>query len=345
MKPLHVGLLVVGAAIAGALAVKMTEPPSLPLPARHASVQAVIPNPHSSAVRAVSPPVLKNIAVSAPAPSFENSPKAPEFDTAPPPVYSELRHASVSAEPASVPAQRKLKTPEPKPAGILASKPRPFPAPPQQEPVANISANLAPPVPYQPPPDLNARQSPSIQQVEEPSAPRQVILKPGALVTVRVMETLSSDRVSPGDAFGGSLAEPLIIDGFVIAERGARVDGRIVAAARPSRLNGRAQIQLALTRISTADGQRIAVSTEPWSKVGAPSGATHAGEIGGGAALGAIIGAIAGGGTGAAIGAGIGSAAGMGTAIATKSRPVTVPTESVIRFRVNSPVTITERQL
>ncbi|HEY3789572.1 MAG TPA: hypothetical protein VGL71_12000 [Urbifossiella sp.] len=160
-----------------------------------------------------------------------------------------------------------------------------------------------------------------------------------------MMETLSSDRVSPGDAFNASLAEPLVIDGLVIAERGSRVDGRIVASARPARIGARAEIQLALTRITTADGQRIALSTEPWSKFGAASGTAQAGEIGGGAALGAIIGAIAGGGKGAAIGAGIGGGAGLGTAMASKARPVSVPTESVVRFRVNARVTITERQL
>ena len=30
MKPLHIGLLVVGAALAGGLAVKMTQPPPIP---------------------------------------------------------------------------------------------------------------------------------------------------------------------------------------------------------------------------------------------------------------------------------------------------------------------------
>jgi hypothetical protein len=225
-----------------------------------------------------------------------------------------------------------------------SAKPAPFPPLAQQEPVSTVSANIAPPLPYRPPADPAPGQTPTIQQIEEPSAPRQVTLEPGTTVTVRMMETLASDRVSPGDAFSASLAEPLVVDGLIIAERGSRVDGRVIAAARP-RINGRAQIQLALTRITTADGQRIAVSTEPWSKVGAASGPMRAGEIGGGAALGAIIGAIAGGGTGAAIGAGIGSAAGVGTAIAAKARPVTVPTESVIRFRVNSRLTITERQL
>jgi hypothetical protein len=342
MKPLHVGLLVVGAAIAGAFAVKMTEPPSLPFTARHAAVEAGIPNASRSAARAVSPPVVKNISTaSAPAPLFAAPAQATEIDTAPPPVYSEPRH-TFTVPPSKVKPPVKQAS---KPLMPASAKPTPFPSLQQQEPVATVSANIAPPLPYRPSADPVPDQAPTRQQLEEPSAPRQVTIEPGTTVAVRMMETLSSDRVSSGDAFSASLAEPLVIDGFIIAERGSRVEGRVVATARPARIKGRAQIQLALTRISTADGQRIAVSTEPWSKVGAASGAMQAGEIGGGAALGAIIGAIAGGGPGAAIGAGIGSAAGVGTAIAAKARPVTVPTESVIRFRVNSRVTVTERQL
>jgi hypothetical protein len=63
--------------------------------------------------------------------------------------------------------------------------------------------------------------------------------------------------------------------------------------------------------------------------------------VGGGAVLGAIIGGIAGGGKGAAIGAGAGSAAGAGVQVLTRGQQVKVPSETLLEFRLQQPVTIT----
>src|SRR6202008_1947090 len=60
--------------------------------------------------------------------------------------------------------------------------------------------------------------------------------------------------------------------------------------------------------------------------------------VGGGAAIGAIIGAIAGGGKGAAIGAGAGAAAGAGAQVLTRGHSVSVPTESLLTFRLQEPL-------
>jgi hypothetical protein len=61
------------------------------------------------------------------------------------------------------------------------------------------------------------------------------------------------------------------------------------------------------------------------------------------AGVGAIIGALAGGGKGAAIGAGAGGAAGGGGVVATRDKPVSLPTETKVGFRLSAPVTITEQ--
>ena len=75
-------------------------------------------------------------------------------------------------------------------------------------------------------------------------------------------------------------------------------------------------------------------------------GVEDAAKIGGGAALGAVVGAIAGGGTGAAIGAGGGGVPQVpGTMAAMRGKPVNVPAQTIIRFRLATRVTITERQL
>jgi hypothetical protein len=65
---------------------------------------------------------------------------------------------------------------------------------------------------------------------------------------------------------------------------------------------------------------------------------------GGGAALGGIIGALAGGGKGAAIGALSGAGAGTATQSLTRGKAVTIPSETVMSFRLEAPVRIREVQ-
>jgi hypothetical protein len=156
-------------------------------------------------------------------------------------------------------------------------------------------------------------------------------------IPVRLDESLSTERNVAGDVFQASLAEPLVVDNLVIAERGARVTGRILDAQKSGRLG------LALSTVATSDGQRVLISTEPWTKQVDASAGEDAAKVGGGAALGAIIGAIAGGGKGAAIGAGIGGGAGTVAAVATHGKPVNLPSETVIRFRLSQRITVTEQ--
>ena len=109
-------------------------------------------------------------------------------------------------------------------------------------------------------------------------------------------------------------------------------------------MKGLSRLGIELTRVRTADGQNIAIRTAVFSKTGPESKGQDAAKIGIGSALGAIIGAAAGGGKGAAIGAGAGGAAGAGTVMATRGKPAELPVETRISFRMDDPVTITERR-
>jgi hypothetical protein len=85
-------------------------------------------------------------------------------------------------------------------------------------------------------------------------------------VVVRLQEALSSDRANPGDMFEATLAEPLVVDDLVIAERGAHASGRVVDAQRGARLWYPSTLELALTSVFTSDGQRVGLPTDPWVK-------------------------------------------------------------------------------
>jgi len=164
------------------------------------------------------------------------------------------------------------------------------------------------------------------------------------LIPARTVEALSSERNHPGDTFTATLDQPLVVDGIVIAERGARLEGKIVQSQQAGRVKGLADLAIVLTQITTSDGQKVALETEPFEKHGPSSTGEDAAKVGAAAGVGAIIGAIAGGGKGAGIGAVIGGAAGGGGVMATRGKPAVIPSETRINFRLRDNVTITERQ-
>ena len=129
----------------------------------------------------------------------------------------------------------------------------------------------------------------------------------------------------------------------MIAERGARLEGRVVESEKAGRVSGLSSLSIELTRLTTSDGQHVRIQTESFAKEGEKSVGKDAAKVGAAAGIGAAIGAIAGGGRGAGIGAAIGGAAGTGGVMATRGKATTLPSETRISFRLSEPVTITEQ--
>jgi hypothetical protein len=167
-----------------------------------------------------------------------------------------------------------------------------------------------------------------------------VTLNAGLLLPVRLVDGLSSERNVPGDVFVATLDKGLVADGFVIAERGARVEGRVVAVDR-AKTRG-AALAVELTRLHTSDGQSVAIRTEDYFKHADAGRVDGTARIADGVVLGAAVGALAAGGKGAAIGAGIGGGAGAGDVLLTR-RPAELPSETLVTFKLKTPVPLTER--
>ena len=154
-------------------------------------------------------------------------------------------------------------------------------------------------------------------------------IPPGTDVNVRLGQTISSDKAKSGDTWTGTLANDVLVNGNVVARRGAPVQGKVVESKASGRLEGRAILELQLTSF---DGTPVVTSTV--SSEGGSHKGRDAKAAGGGAAVGAIIGAIAGGGKGAAIGAGAGAAAGTAGAAVHGKKDVKYPVETVLTFTV-----------
>ncbi len=233
--------------------------------------------------------------------------------------------------PAAAPAQAEKAAPPPP-----AATPEPAPQPDKKVETASV-ATPAPPPPLQPQPEVQQAPPPP------PPDPPTVTIPAGTLLPVRLSEALSTDRNQPNDTFMATLDQPLVVDGYVIAERGARVEGRVVQAEKAGKVKGVAHLALELTKLHTSDGQTVRIQTAMFEKQGETSKKQDAAKVGAAAAIGAAIGAIAGGGKGAGIGAAVGGAAGAGDVMLTRGKPAEVPVETRISFRLEQPVTVTEK--
>jgi hypothetical protein len=238
---------------------------------------------------------------------------------------SERRLASTS-----IPASPPLISPEPVAVAEVQASPQ---VPVSTPPLTPEQPKETPPVRMEP---ENATPVPA--PVPPAPDPHMVTLNAGMLIPVRLVDSLSLERNHAGDRFAATLDSELVADRFVIAERGARVEGKVVTADRSART-----LTIELTGVETSDNQDVAIQTERFDKRSEPDHAQDATKVGAGAVIGAVIGGIAGGGKGAAIGAGVGGGAGAGGVLLTR-KPVTLASETRITFRLRAPVTITERR-
>ena len=276
----------------------------------------------------------------------------------PEPVAAEparLQPEPKASKPSAMPrreTRRASTAPAPKPAA-RQSPPAQSPAPSSPSQPVETAQNTPPPQQQGPiipmtPTNIPPLNSETVRSVEErkpapPPQPKTVTIPAGTLLSVRVDETLSSSRNQTGDSFRATLDQPLIVDGFVIAERGSKVEGRVSEVDGGGRVRGVSRMAVELVRLTTSDGQRVRLQTEGFTKQGEKDTKRDVAKIGAAAGIGAAIGAIAGCGKGDAIGAAVGGAAGTGGVMATRGTAAELPAETRLSFRLREPITITEK--
>lgn len=150
---------------------------------------------------------------------------------------------------------------------------------------------------------------------------------------------MGSKLSSPGDSFIATLASDVSVDVNNVIPKGTPVRGTVVDAKPLGRFKGGALLELRLTSI-TVSGTEQKIETSAVERTKKGKGKRTAALAGGGTALGAIVGGIAGGGKGAAIGAVAGGGAGAGGAAFTGNKEIVFPAESVLSFRLKSPLEV-----
>ena len=181
---------------------------------------------------------------------------------------------------------------------------------------------------------------------EQPAQPQsgpvaaRLTIQPGTFVTVRINQPLSTDHNHEGDFFSATLAEPVVIDGIVVAQRGQTLAGRVSKVDKGGRIKGVSQLGIELTSLTAVDGQQVNLQTQLINRDAHSTAGRDVAAVGTTTAVGAAIGAAADWGRGAAIGAGAGAAAGLAGVVLTRGAPAVVYPESLLTFRVTAPATI-----
>jgi hypothetical protein len=160
-------------------------------------------------------------------------------------------------------------------------------------------------------------------------------IDPGTNIVVRTNESIDANR-SDGRVYSGVVQQDVMgRNNRIVIPRGSEAE---LVVRRESGND----IGVDLDAINI-NGQRYSVDAEnsveaTQQKDGLGANQRTGKYVGGGAVIGAIIGAIAGGGKGAAIGAAGGAAAGAGAQVLTRGRTVSVPSESLLTFRLAQPL-------
>jgi hypothetical protein len=255
------------------------------------------------------------------------------------------------------PPQTQSKDQVPPPSQQQAQPPAQQAAPPQAEQVQPQDQQAPPPPPptqdnNRPPITSvdrlpqNGQQNPG--QYPPQNAPNQQVGPPppvltipaGTVIIMRLNEPLSSDHNQTGDQFSGVLAQPIVVNGFVVARRGQVVMGQVKSAKKAGRVKGQSELGIELTDITLVNGEQAPVLTALWQAAGGTTHGADAATIVGTTGLGAAIGGAADWGRGAAIGAGAGVVAGIGAVLLTRGRPTILGPESQLSFHLVDPVKV-----
>jgi len=172
-----------------------------------------------------------------------------------------------------------------------------------------------------------------------PPAPKKLIVDQGTQLTVRLIDPIDSEKNQTGDTFHATLNAPLSSDGEEAVPAGVELTGHLVEVKSAGKFAGQSAVVLQLDSIKSG-GKTYSLQTDQYKKEGSSRGKNTAEKVGGGALLGTIIGALAGGGKGAAIGGAAGAGVGGGVQAATKGQQIKLPSETVLNFTLQAPITV-----
>jgi outer membrane biosynthesis protein TonB len=255
---------------------------------------------------------------------------AARYASSEPGVKQVINNLEVAPAP---PVQTAQATPPP------AEEPKPHHRQKSRKSEDESAANSQPVAAQMPAPAPTPAPAPAPATPPPPPPPQKVTIPSGTALAVRLIDAIDSEKNQVGDTFHATLNNPITINGDVVVPAGSDVQGHLADVKSAGKFAGQSVVVLQLDSI-TSGGQAYNIQTDQYKKQGSSRGKNTAEKVGAGAGIGALIGALAGGGKGAAIGAAAGGGLGGGVQAATKGQQIKLPSETVLNFTLQAPVTV-----
>ena len=173
-------------------------------------------------------------------------------------------------------------------------------------------------------------------------APKPVVVEvpTGTKLDVTLARDLATDKDQAGDAWDGTLASDVVVNGKLVWSAGTSVRGVITQSAAAGRLSsGKGALGIKLTEVAG-----VGIDSDTHLVVADARGGRNAKIIGGGAALGALIGLLSdkhNKNDHALGGAAIGAAAGTALAAGTADTTIRIPATQPVAFSLTAPERVT----
>jgi hypothetical protein len=159
----------------------------------------------------------------------------------------------------------------------------------------------------------------------------------GTLISVTLDQGLSSDQNRPGDHFGATVSQPVLIDDKTVIPAGTHVEGLVVDSQPAGHLIGRPRLQFALESIDL-DGKSYELRTDHSVREGGNHKKRNWAWLGGGG--GVLTGALADGGKSALVNSPAGAGGDTAVAHPTGKKEIRLGPDTSLTFRLAQPLAI-----
>jgi hypothetical protein len=187
------------------------------------------------------------------------------------------------------------------------------------------------------PPTTSQPSSTASNEPTQVNSNRRGMIPAGQELDVRLQVPLSSETAKVEQRFETTTVADLLQDGRVLVPAGTVVRG-VVSAVDPAGrgLDRKGSLTLSFDRM-TVNGRTYDMRAQATSVFESRGIREEAGTAGAGAGVGGIIGGVLGGVKGAVLGAIIGAG---GAIVASEGKDIELPAGSIVRIRLDSPVTV-----
>ena len=89
----------------------------------------------------------------------------------------------------------------------------------------------------------------------------QKTVSEGTVIRVRLLESLDSRQAKMGDIVNLEATEPVMVDGVMLVEPGAKVVGKVVDAVKNKSMGRKGKLDFSIDFVRAKDGQNIPLSS------------------------------------------------------------------------------------